>query len=467
MTKDDFPILSLWLSQTYAGTFSPRHKELRVIDGLIEKMQSSNTPDSFAVTVKRLFQAFEDYKRKHTGDNEWRNGSRDKTGMMQRLDRALNTWHSTQPKPSIAFLNEDQTFDLRGDIMYTLSHLRFRPEIAWEDIKNVKEIASSFHEAGVAVKDMVMPGGVEVTNSMAVTRDLLKDYMDGIVRPTDGAGWAVKMILDNLPSMLKPLGGMLVALPAAPLTIIKSSAKAIALAVKNHGFQDLEDSVHAGSPQYIISNLRDQINKQVLDHLSTAVDAAVAMALSPTVIGTVIYGALKAIYKLVTKILSYFRERATVRSIFDEAKKESALGTQYDAEKFNAWFKTVVSRSPIIASHLISMPNTGHYAGFLTVLYRDGTSISNSDLERHYYDLIEIQSMAKKWVSESTIRFKAPEGESALVLALDAAYKRNNINPGLLDQAQFYLKWKLRKTPVRPVVEIEMVSLDRHSFGVR
>jgi hypothetical protein len=434
-----------WKLRTSAGTFTRRHGDLEKVDNCIAFYHSTVDLQSEDGAVLELIKAFDKYKGSHRA---WETDPRNKThGELKKLDEFLEEWKEKHKKQlSEACIPSEDMVIWRKGVCYSLSKFEVEGyyELTWTNIKNTAVSGYNGSSAvnkvvdAAAGKHVALDGGL--TSSIT---DSIKEFLKHLAG-SDSSGSSAdtsnlsNAILSGLPDILKNIGGAIASSPLDALKIVKDIRTAINAALLHHKTADLGAGVHAGSPRDIVESVRSQTLEKMVAAIKSAIKNALKSVANLIPFGAII-SAFTAVYEYISALWYHYKEREVIHSILHDARDRYRDKIYNKPAEFNAWFKTVIAKSPLIASYFITLPLTGGYYGFLNLYYDDGTQISRAQLQLNYNNFHELKGAASGYVRTSKIRLKAVEGDKLLQHSLDCVYQQNGMNPTTFQRAKFCL----------------------------
>ncbi len=439
------PQLKEWKARTSAGTITSRHSLLMEVDKSIGRYHQMVEQGAQDRETAALFMHFFKYKSTHAS---WKTDPRNMAhGELQKLDDFLNNWMDKGSKLlSQATIPPEDMRVWRQGVCFALakSEIVGYFDLSWSNIKNTSVsgyngIAAVNKVVDVAAgKHVALDGGV-----ISSLTDSVKEFVSHLAASSGGGGDNSKLadsIMSGLPDILKNIGGAIasVAGPMTALKIVGDIRTAIKSKLLLNKTADLAAGVHAGSPRDIVESIRSQTFDKMMASIKAVIKNALLSVAAIVPFGAVIK-AISAVYEFISALWYHYREREVIRSIFLDAKGQSSAKLYNETAEFNQWFKSVIAKSPFVASYIISLPMTGGYYGFLNLYYDDGTNISNATLQLNYNNLDELKKGAGGYVRDSKIRIKAVEGDKLLQMSLDCVYRQDGLNPTTFQRAMFCL----------------------------
>ncbi len=172
--------------------------------------------------------------------------------------------------------------------------------------------------------------------------------------------------------------------------------------------RNLDAAILKGSPNEIIKTVRDQIKNSGYDGVKSAIKAGVLAGLSAIpgagdIVGA-IASAISSVYCFVTKVFDHLKEVRHLKAVIIDAGAKLSNKLYETAGPFNLWFKKTIADLPIVSSYCMTLPLTGSYYGFLTLVSADGSELSYKQLEQNYTMFNDVKVWAKKFVEDHSVK---------------------------------------------------------------
>lgn len=418
------PTLDNWKKMTAGGTFKPRSSELKAIDAALEAYHKSNSKYNHDWYANEARIALEKWK-KAKGAN-WKLNDRNKSGIIADLDNQLPAL-----KVSNGNAQQETAQQLRHAVLFFLANASTSPvPTDISDYLNDGTDTSADLQSAIRTS---MAGGGRMDKSAFYDKankanSFLNDLHDKMIQYVkDLAGYfakaanflgiagiaeeAANFVIKGLPDLLVQVLGGLLSKITTVYAVIKGLAQAGSAGIAVWSTRDCSKGIIAGAPREIIDSVRDQIKADGYKGVQDAVKAGVLAGLSAIpgagdVVGA-IASAISSIYAFVTKVFDHFREIHHLKKVIKEASSNLQGKLHEEAANFNKWFKKTIAFLPIVSSYCMSLPLTGSYYGFLTLVSTDGTELSYKELQRNYGMLNDVKKWAQKFVKDHSVRLSS------------------------------------------------------------
>jgi hypothetical protein len=411
-----------WIKGTSAGMFSPRSSELKAIDQAFDKYEKAVTPYGKQWEAYETRIALEKWKKAKGPD--WKKSERNRTGLVEQLDRELPPVNAIGngygPGPS------DPAENLRKGALFFLSRCT--------TLKEPNDLAEFFNDgtdASSDVQGLVDTGGASgwrVHGSEFYDKDNKKNgFLESLseklieyitelavlAKVDEFAGDAARWVVKQLPELLVQIFAGILSKLTAVVEVGKGIAQAISAARGAWRTRLIEEGVMSGHPQIVVHSVREQIKDYGYDGLKSAAKAGflagvAAIPGAGTVLG-VIANAIASVVSFVTKAFDHFRGIRRLNRLFATARTKLEAGLHRYPEQFHEWFLETIAKLPIVSCYCMTMPLTGSYYGFLTLVGTDGTEMSYKQLERNYAQFGDVKSWASKFVKGFSIQLRSAD----------------------------------------------------------
>nr|WP_315392898.1 hypothetical protein [uncultured Duganella sp.] len=439
-----------WLSSTSATGW--RGKELGAIDKAVLSYQLAVTAYAQDWYSNDIRIAFDQWKKAEGA--KWREHTRNKSGAFDRLAAELAIRF---PHPVVVRQDAEVAATLRRNVVYWLSACTVAgmPATAGSILNDATDLGSDMHElvdsvrgAGSASVGNIVHGrqGPDTSDGfLKKLADVIVEYLKKLPGALlDYGADAVGYISQQLPGLLKAaLGGLLQNLSAAK-EILGGLVQAGRAAVAVYSSRDM--AIAGGNPKLIVESVRDQIKDKGWEGIETAVKQTLitAVGVANPIAGS-ICGVLASIYEFVTGIYTRLKDRAKMAALIAFAKLEikkpagTAIHTRPDA--FQDWFVAALADLPILSAYCMSMPYTGSYFGFLTLVGTDGTEMSTQQLERSYGIFNDVKRWAREFVRQDHLKLRSED----LMIQHSLTVARND---GVAAECSATLKSRIKSTAI-------------------
>jgi hypothetical protein len=451
------PSHASWMKYTALGAFKARSSELKAIDVLLIDYEKAKSTYGKEWTANELRIALEKWK-KALGAN-WKGDERNKSKIVEDLDVNLpaaktnrigtgsamegetarqlrhatlfflaNASTTAVPKDVAGFLNDGT--DTSGDVQKfektgESGGWQFRNGSFYD--KSNKQ--NSFLDDVIARLNEYVKDLAEHARAAGAFLNI-----DGII------GEAVAFIAAGLPDLLIQVLGALVSKISTVIAVVKGLAQAGKAAVAAWNTRNWETAILKGAPSEIMGSVREQIKNSGYDGVKAAIKAGVLAGLSAIpgvgdVVGA-IANAIASVYAFVTKIFDHFRELRLLKVVFADARTQLSAKLYESAAPFNTWFKKTIATLPIVSSYCMTLPLTGSYYGFLTLVAADGTELSYKQLERNYGMFNDVKSWARKFIGDHGVRLHSDNSvvEHSIKAARGEKTTWDNLKGGVVDR---------------------------------
>ncbi len=450
------PRLDQWKKLTSLGPLKVRSRKLRRVDCRINAYHKAISDYGKDWEAREIRIALNQWKKSKPDWNA--EGGRNKNHAITQLESAVT---ARIGPPAARYSDGEVARNLRYGVLHFLSHaktdaLPSHPAgllntlaDAYSDFDDLRKTDVPTGWSFDKSSDQFLGGKEGGSGFLSKLHDTLKDMLWGLVEAAGGAELAkqaAQFVVNALPDViLKVLGGVLSQLGAVKDFVSGLSAAAKA-AIKVWKTRNLEEGIISGHPRMVVNSVRDQIKAAGYDGVKEAVKAALVGGLGIAgagVAGTIV-SALMTLYSVVTGMFGHLKEVYKLNKVFTEAKRKLTAKLYEQAEGFNEWFKGVIKDLPIISSYCMTMPMTGSYYGFLTLVTTDGTELRYKELERNYALFNSIKAEAKGFIDDHGIKLSS--SDPIVSLSLKAARES-----GLADNAKASLIDRLKSTVVSVV----------------
>jgi hypothetical protein len=420
------PKYEAWLKQT-SVTIWRRDRDLQEVDKRILAYQNAKSQYGQDWETKELSVAFKAWKKNNP---DWRNSKRNENFALSKLQTALTMFEFDHPPAWPVKEDSASATNLRHGTLYFLSQCKpLKVPTDWDswfndavgaasDVHDLVETAKRAHDEGTGAADFVSSAHGEAgrdgaTGFLKSLYEQLKDYLGGLVNLSGASAWctqAGQFILDHLPELLKTVLGAVAKNFSAAVDVIKGLAQATRAALAVFSSRNLEEGIISGHPRNIIGSVRDQIKAGGWDGIKSAVKASVLAAIGTlNPIAGVVCSAVASVYGFVTDMYGRIKDRFKLNAIFADAKEKLSHNLHKDPQNFNDWFLKAISDLPVLSSYVLSMPMTGGYYGFLTLVGTNGTEISYRHLEANYAEFNDVKKWAKGFVQGDKIKLESED----------------------------------------------------------
>ncbi len=412
-----------WIQGTQSGLFSPRSSELKAVDKALAAYQKATTPYGKDWESREVRIALEKWKKSH--GPTWKTSERNKTGLVERLDRELPLLRESGNGYRGA-IDSETAQNLRKGVLFFLSKCQTSrmPSNMSDFMNDGTDTSSDMH----AFVDTGGAAGWRAEGSAFYDKDNKKNgFLESLseklieyitelatmVKLDQYAGEAARWIVKNLPELLLQVFAGLLSKLTTAVDIGKGLVQALSAARGVWKTRLIEEGVMSGHPKIVVHTVREQIKNSGYKGIAGAAKAAMVAGVTAipgagTVLA-VIANALASVIAFLYKVFDHFRGMLRLNRLFEDAKVHMEAQLHLRTAAFTLWFRGAIKYLPIIPSYLMTMPLTGSYYGFLTLVGTDGTEMSYKQLERNFGQFNDVKSWASDFVKDYSIKLHSAD----------------------------------------------------------
>merc|ERR1711920_19631 len=213
-------------------------------------------------------------------------------------------------------------------------------------------------------------------------------------------------------------------------TITKNVVAGVRAAVDVWTTRNLIDDIRQGTPTLIIEGVRKQIKSHGLWSVLGAVGDALTVGMNVLLPGVgELVGTIKSILGYIAELFYHYKDTTKIRAIIADSQKkyqDAAKGKRgnyvKDAKQFYNWYKGVVEDMPIVSSYALANPLTGNYHGFLSLLSKEGETVTDNQLKKNLKSLDTLKDTARTFIQKHSVKLtcdRTTDDGKIVGLALD------------------------------------------------
>jgi hypothetical protein len=356
----------------------------------------------------------------------WQKCERNRSGSITKLDRQLTevlpTYGSTglaPPRPEFAdnarlgilyFLSNSTTRGMPTDPVPLLKDTAF----AGAGVHHLVTIAQEYSPLEIAKS---VPGNdrsptslANKVNNIGALNELYNAVVGWLrekVGSSDLLSGAADFVISNLiPQIPRIIGEIFAGVMSQLGNVIgigKNIYKAISAYSTYRHRSELEAGILSGHPQQIISSVYEQIKSTMKEAGKDILISGLKMGLDFATVGAgTVLNAFVSVIEFVYKIYARIRDTFKLRAVLSEARIKDDKWR--DADAFQKWFLTAITKLPIISCYCITMPMTGSYFGFLAATSTNNESFSFEQLERNNRMFNDVKRRAFGYIADNDIK---------------------------------------------------------------
>merc|ERR1712151_1374834 len=122
-------------------------------------------------------------------------------------------------------------------------------------------------------------------------------------------------------------------------------------------------------------------------------------------------GTIKSFLGYIAELFYHYKDTTKIRAIIADSKDKYQDATNgkkgnyiQDGSKFYEWYKGVVEDMPIVSSYALANPLTGSYLGFLSLLSKQGKTVTDKQLQENLKYFDTLKDTARTFIQRHSVK---------------------------------------------------------------